>query len=363
MDSKLGKDTNNMKLSRISYIYTLCRRRASEGHLSVFRQLLEIAVLQITKGIGYDIYHYAGMWDKNASWAYKNSFLSYRNYGKKIYELNERKFHGMSQYKPYEKAFFNLWFIPTAAYIGTLDKRSGCTNTGGGLKSGEDLCRCLEAFVGKEICFKLVEGSNGKGFRAYRLLHSIGELCAEHLATREICTVRELYDNLMQESVDGWLLEEYIVQHPVLKSFNPSSLNTIRMFLYKKSNGEVVALKSFLKTGKPGALIDKTENGGASVFIDQDTGVLLNGFNWSPEMRPLKQHPATGVVFEGVQIPFWREAVEMAVRTLKACVGTRFIGVDIAISENGPLMVEMNVHSDPDCMPVLRLQTARIFAD
>lgn len=104
---------------------------------------------------------------------------------------------------------------------------------GGGLKSGEDLCRCLEAFVGKEICFKLVEGSNGKGFRAYRLLRRMGELCAEHLSTMAVCTVRELYDNLMQESVDGWLLEEYIVQHPVLKSFNPSSLNTIRMFLYK----------------------------------------------------------------------------------------------------------------------------------
>ena len=134
------------------------------------------------------------------------------------------------------------------------------------------------------------------------------------------------------------------------------------MFLYQQENGVVIPLKSFLKTGKPGSLIDKTENGGASVFIDQGTGTLLNGFNWSPEMRALSQHPSTGVSFEGVQIPFWKEAEEMAVLALKVYANTRFTGVDIAISEEGPMMVEMNVHPDPDCMPVLKLQTAKIFA-
>ena len=100
-----------MNLKKIPYIVELCNKRARQGHLSVYRQLLEIAILQATRGIGYDVYHYAGMWDKEAKWDYKNSFLSYKDYGKKVYQLNERKFHGMSQYKPYEKAFFNL-FIP-----------------------------------------------------------------------------------------------------------------------------------------------------------------------------------------------------------------------------------------------------------
>jgi glutathione synthase/RimK-type ligase-like ATP-grasp enzyme len=63
-----------------------------------------------------------------------------------------------------------------------------------------------------------------------------------------------------------------------------------------------------------------------------------------------------------VQIPFWKEAVQMAVSALQASVGTRFTGVDIAISEDGPMMVEMNVYPDADCMPVLKLQTALIFS-
>lgn len=81
------------------YFFTLVtheRRRAREGHLPVYRQLIEITFLLATRGIGYDMYHYAGMWDKNASWDYKCSFFSYKDYGRKIYQLNARKFHGMS---------------------------------------------------------------------------------------------------------------------------------------------------------------------------------------------------------------------------------------------------------------------------
>lgn len=351
-----------MNLKRLPYILELCRKRALEGHLPVYRQLFEIAMLQVSRGVGYDIYHYAGMWDKNASWGYKCGFLSYRDYSEKIYELNERKFHGMSQYKPYEKAFFQQFSIPTAPYIGTLNEQFGSTSSGCSLRTAEDLSACLRNLEGRKMCLKLVEGSNGRGFKAYQVIGKNGELFVKHLSSGEEYSIDELFTLLMNECTEGWLIEEYIEQHPVLKAFNPSSLNTIRMFLYKKEDGEVVPLRSFLKTGKQGSLIDKTENGGACVFIDQETGVLLNGFNWSPEMRPLTEHPATGVAFLGVQIPFWKDAVQIATSAMQACVYTRFTGVDIAITEDGPMMVEMNVHPDPDCMPVLKLQTALIFS-
>lgn len=350
-----------MNLKKIPYIVQLCRRRAQQGHLSVIRQLLEIFVLQLTRGVGYNVYHYGGMWDKNASWDYKCSYLSYRAYGKKVHQINERKYQGMSQYKPYEKAFFRQFAIPSAPYIGTLNRQSGCLADGSPLRDKAQLRDCLSKYISRKVCLKLVEGSNGRGFKAYEVIARAGEPAVRHLSSKEEFSIADLYDALMLESEDGWLLEEYIEQHEVLAQFNPSSLNTIRMFLYQREDGEVIPLKSFLKTGKPGALIDKTENGGASVFIDQDTGVLLEGFDWSPEMRPLREHPATGVPFSGVQIPFWQEAVEIASSALKCSVRTRFVGVDIAIAEQGPQLVEMNVHPDPDCMPVLRLQTRDIF--
>jgi hypothetical protein len=350
-----------IKLARIKYVYTLCKKRENEGHLSALRQLAEIAALWIIRGIGYDIYHYAGMYEKPTSWSYKLGFLSYKNYRKKIFEINARKFHGASQFKPIEKAIFEHFGIPTAKYIGTLNGQWGQTSDGSQLRNTKDFEKCLGEFVGQKVCFKLLEGSNGRGFKVFEVLQNRDRIFLTQVATKKEYSADEIFHLLLNECQDGWLLEEYIEQHPILKAFNPTSVNTIRMFLYKDKNGDVRPIKSFLKTGKPGALIDKTENGGAAVFIDQGTGVLLRGFNWSPEMKPLPQHPNSKIAFEGVRIPFWKEAEKVAVDTLKVFPGTRFVGVDIAITERGPLMVEMNVHPDGDCLPVLRVPTAWLF--
>ena len=351
------------KLGRIPYIIGLCRKRALEGELPVYRQLMEIAILRATRGIGYDIYHGAGMWKKSANWDYKNSFLSITDYNRNIYRLNSRKFHGTSQYKPFEKAIFKQFMIPSADFIGIIDECCGTTAAGKPLRNAGELGACLTPYAGKKICFKLVEGFNGIGFKACEVLLRQGSLALLDLGNGAEYSANEYFELLMKESANGWLLEEYIVQHPVLAAFNPSSLNTIRMFLYQRSSGEIVALRSFFRAGKSGALIDKTADGGASVLIDQETGTLLNGFNWSIEMQPLPQHPSSKLPFAGVQIPFWKEAEATAKRALEIFPETRFSGTDIAITENGPVIIEMNVQPEAICMPILRIQTARIFAD
>jgi hypothetical protein len=326
------------------------------------RQLLEISYLQLTRGIGYDIYHYAGMWDRSAGWDYKTGFLSYRDFGREVYRLNERKFHGMSQYKPYEKAFFNLFGIPTAPFIGILHPSVGIRADGRPLRTGEQFGECMRDLVGTRFCAKLVEGWNGRGFKAFRVVEHDGSPAAREIFGGEEHDFESLYATLLHESEDGWLLEGYLEQHPALKVFNPTSLNTIRMFVFEKSDGNVVLLGAFLKTGRAGALIDKTENGGAAVFVDPENGRLTHAFNWAPDMRPLERHPATGEVFAGVRIPYWPQAVDLACFALRASVETRFAGVDVAITADGPVLVEMNLHPDADCMPVLRLQTRKIFS-
>lgn len=350
-----------MNLRRLPYVIRLCRERAAQGHRSSVRQLFEIALLLLTRGVGYDIYHYAGMWEKSAGWGYKTRFLSYRAYARAVYRVNQRKYHGVSQYKPYEKAFFAHFRIPTARYIGTLHTSWGRTGEGQPLRSATDLDTCLRHWIGAKACVKPVEGANGSGFKAYRITGSDAGTIAEPLGGGPCLQSVQLHQLLTRESTDGWLIEQYVEQHPVLRAFNPSSLNTVRMFVYERLDGRVELLGAFLKTGRPGALIDKTEGGGASVHIDADSGRLLQGFDWSPALRPLDRHPASGRVFAGVTLPFWHEAVELACDALRLCVGTRFSGMDVAITEDGPLLVEMNVHPDPDCMPVLRIPTREVF--
>ena len=79
---------------------------------------------------------------------------------------------------------------------------------------------------------------------------------------------------------------------------------------------------------------------GASV--DKETGRLgertSDGRGRAIPFKPDAHEKASDVV-----LPFWKEAVDLAVRTQK-CFGpfNRFIGMDIGFSETGPVLIEVN---------------------
>ena len=277
-----------LKLNKLGYVLSLCKARARQGELSVLQQFLEITWLQLTRGVGYDIYHYAGLWDREASWATKHSYLSYASYKKKILEINDRKFHGISQCKMLEKGFFRHFGFPTPRYIGTYHRDWGTQEDSSPLQTATDLHHCLQPWIGNRVCFKLLEGANGVGFKAYRVQQEHGATTRlTHLISKEVVNTTTLLEQLQREDQNGWLIEEYIDQHPVLKAFNPTSLNTLRIFVFQRQDGVIDLLPSFLKTGRLDALTDKTEGGGAAVLVNLQTGVLEEAFDWSPAMTPL----------------------------------------------------------------------------
>ena len=64
-------------------------------------------------------------------------------------------------------------------------------------------------------------------------------------------------------------------------------------------------------------------------------------------------HPVTGVQFDGFRIPCFREAVDMVLQAAKEETNILVIGWDIALSENGPLIIEGNRRPGMDLMQVL----------
>jgi hypothetical protein len=53
-------------------------------------------------------------------------------------------------------------------------------------------------------------------------------------------------------------------------------------------------------------------------------------------------HPDSGVVFDGWRIPFFREAMSMVVRMHEYLPGIHSVGWDVAITGDGPVIVEGN---------------------
>ncbi len=82
--------------------------------------------------------------------------------------------------------------------------------------------------------------------------------------------------------------------------------------------------------------------GGVIVNIDTDTGKLEKyGFMKSQYGTIMEMHPYTGIKFEGITLPYIKEAVAQAIR-FHSFLNLHSIGWDIAITESGPYFIEGN---------------------
>lgn len=94
------------------------------------------------------------------------------------------------------------------------------------------------------------------------------------------------------------------------------------------------------------AAADNFSAGGLAAPIDLATGRLGPGIRKDMRLlpEPAVRHPQTGARVEGHQLPHWAEAVRLALRAHEAITwkGVPVIGWDIALLEDGPLLVEGN---------------------
>lgn len=135
------------------------------------------------------------------------------------------------------------------------------------------------------------------------------------------------------------VLDELVVQSPVMASLNPSSVNTVR--LYSLVIGEECTFfASFLRMGRNGAIVDNLGSGGLLAGIDLNTGTVFTP-GADDTGRCFDTHPDTGVSIRSFQIPRWQELLRF---TEEAAMHypMKYVGWDIAVCENGFQIIEAN---------------------
>lgn len=174
----------------------------------------------------------------------------------------------------------------------------------------------------ERIIVKPVDSSFGKGVRILS-----GKLS------------KEQFEQLQRETVSGFLLEEYIVQHEELSRFNESSVNTVRMptFLFGQ---DVEVIYPMLKLGRKGSVVDNAGSGGILCLLDAKTGKVITACD---ELgKHYTEHPDSHLQFIGYQVPKWDEAVAFAKELALRVPSNRYTGWDIALTNNGWVLVEAN---------------------
>lgn len=196
-----------------------------------------------------------------------------------------------------------------------------------------------EQLHGRDIFSKPVSSECGHGIMRFHIQDSeyaiISEKpCTMFDLTESIKSIISLYGPVM--------LEECIRQHPLMEQLYPLSVNTLRVSTVHTADG-IGVLGKVCRIGAHGNRNDNYSSGGIIIGIDNNGTLLKRGF-----MRPeygdavLEEHPDTGTRFENFQIPFYDQAIELCTSLHSKLSGIFSIGWDIAIREDGPIVIEMN---------------------
>lgn len=149
---------------------------------------------------------------------------------------------------------------------------------------------------------------------------------------------------LRQELIDSGrtLAEQFIEQHPEMARLYPGSINTMRIVTYLDANDKVHVLARVLKIGN-GGFIDNYSNGGMYTMTDESGRALHAAYDGNGDIYTI--HPASGVTIEGFQVPLFDEVLAFADTLARKVPEMPYIGWDIAITPEGPVVIEGNHNS------------------
>ena len=180
----------------------------------------------------------------------------------------------------------------------------------------------IETFVKKmgQCLIKPTGGSKGRGIQK---LHE------------------EDVNTLSQYAGKDYIIEEIINQHPMM-CFNNKSVNTLRMMTIMDALGEVHLIKAALRCGTGDSLVDNFCAGGVIYPIDLRFGRINSPGLTNSLGQQIYVHPGSEIYMLGKEIPFWQQAVEFVKEVAKRIPQMRFVGWDIAITNDGPILIEGN---------------------
>lgn len=152
-------------------------------------------------------------------------------------------------------------------------------------------------------------------------------------------SIKKVFNELISNG--GQVIEEPVVQSAVLSAFNPTSLNTIRIYSFKH-DGNVTIMWPVLRMGRLGCIVDNGGSGGLFASIDLDTGkIVTDGYD---ELGHIYEtHPDSGIRFKGFQMPNWSNFIQFVKDAhLSLSPEHVYVAFDIGLSTKGWVIIEGN---------------------
>lgn len=149
--------------------------------------------------------------------------------------------------------------------------------------------------------------------------------------------IDKLYEVL--KSTKQYLVEDYVKQHKEMNRLCKASVNTLRIVTVRKEGHTTVMLRA-IRIGNGIRDVDNFHSGGMYTLFS-DKGVITKPA-MDREGKLFTVHPTSKVPITGFQIPYYQEAIQMALKASEKIPQVGLVGWDIAITDKGPVLIEGN---------------------
>jgi hypothetical protein len=141
-----------------------------------------------------------------------------------------------------------------------------------------------------------------------------------------------------------WVVQNSYHSHNTIRKVNGSALNTTRIvtILNGKKPEYLTGFQSFATNN---ASTDSWSRGSVYVGLDMEKCCLKESGYYNFEVMGktiVAEHPDSKIIFNGYTIPFLREAVDLCLKAHDLFYFNFIIGWDIAVTDEGPFIVEVN---------------------
>jgi hypothetical protein len=342
-----------MSINPIKYIRYLLKiilgwlRTRDKDHISFIRQLKETYTLLRLNQLEPHEYYMLGLYKPDISIDEKKRYMSINQHFTLESHMNPRNQVGILN-KFNLNTYFARLGIPTPEMIGLFDSKAGFTSNGNTLKTSEDLKKLLDNTSITDFVIKPTSSGNAKGVmvccnKGNGKVHVYGD---------KDYTIDDLYNTMIgintnnnQITNNSFLLEKKVKQHKFFDNYSKTCTQSLRIVTLLTSSGDVEVVITNLKLAREGNYVDNLSVNMLCARVDE-FGIIGKGFVFedleSGKYTTWEKHPDTGYTIEGEKVPYYEEAVALAKKAQSKIPFIRFIGWDITITENGPLIFEGN---------------------
>lgn len=249
----------------------------------------------------------------------------------KYYSLARNKYiaHKMLENTGVRKSDLYCYYMPEATFIAS-DENAGCF---------EDVLRILKRKGVRECVIKTTESSHGDNVW---VISSVDYREHDAVLTRFDGQQITLSSLLGHEAL---IFESVVKQTKQFAGFNESSVNTVRFMTTLWPDGTARVIATFIKIGRAGRCVDNAGGGGnVDVCVDTESGEIKYAIQYDGwrNIKDIERHPDSGNQLNGVVVENWEAIKAEVVRFQQAFPYCKAAGWDIAITDDGPVVIEVN---------------------